>query len=111
MGGEIQDWEMWLRAAGAEQVDFRRGPRFTYASFALQAAIEGQGVALAAQSSAGDDLAAGRLICPFDIALPGRLAYFLVYPRENAELPKVAAFRDWVLAEAGAWPTPPAEQA
>ena len=47
--------------AGAEQVDFRRGPRFTYASLALQAAMAGQGVALAAKSSAGDDLAAPRV--------------------------------------------------
>ncbi len=97
------EWEMWLRAAGVEKlVDWTKGPRFSHSNVALQAAMEGQGVALGSNSVAGDDLAAGRLICPFDITLPINFAYFLVYPEENKDLPKVGAFRDWILAEAAA---------
>jgi len=101
-GNETLDWEMWLRAAGAEGVEHGRGPRFSHTSIALQAAAEGQGVALGSGSLAHDDLEAGRLVCPFDIVLPVSFAYYLVYPEATAEVPKVAAFRDWILGEAAA---------
>jgi LysR family glycine cleavage system transcriptional activator len=100
--GETLDWQLWLRAAGAEDVDARRGPRFSHASLSLQAAIEGQGLALGSESLARDDLAAGRLICPFDVVLPVNFAYYLVYPEETADRPKILAFRQWMLAEIGA---------
>jgi len=99
-GRETQDWEIWLRAAGASGVDHAKGPRFSHASLALQAAIAGQGVVLGSDSLAGDDLAAGRLVRPFDVSVPVDFAYYLVYPRESAGLPKIAAFRDWILGEA-----------
>ncbi len=99
--GETLDWELWLRAAGAEEVDARRGPRFSHASLALQAAIEGQGLALGSKSLAQDDLAAGRLVRPFDVVLPVNFAYYLVYPEQTADRPKIAAFRHWILAEIG----------
>jgi LysR family glycine cleavage system transcriptional activator len=99
--GEPLDWQMWLRAAGAGEVDALRGPRFSHASLALQAAIEGQGLALGSEALARDDLAAGRLVRPFDVALPVNFAYYLVYPEETAERPKVANFRQWILAEIG----------
>ena len=92
---------MWLKAAGAKGVDASRGPHFSHASLALQAAIEGQGLALGSESLARDDLAAGRLVCPFDVVLPVNFAYYLVYPEETADRPKIAAFRHWILAEIG----------
>ena len=97
--GETYDWEMWLRAAGATVVDGQGGETFSHTSLALQAAIEGQGVALGSDSVAGDYLADGRLVRPFELSLPMALSYHLVYPPENAGLPKVRAFRDWVLAQ------------
>ncbi len=104
-GSKTLDWEMWLRAAGVEgQVDGQRGPRFSHASIALQAAVEGQGLALGSTSLAADDLAAGRLVRPFAIALPVNFAYYLVYPKTNAEVPKIAAFRKWLLAETAGHP-------
>ena len=99
---ETLDWELWLRSAGAQGVDALRGPRFSHANLALQAAVEGQGLALGSESLARDDLAAGRLVRPFDVVLPVNFAYHLVYPEDTAARPKVAAFRDWILAEIGA---------
>ena len=99
---ETYDWKMWLTAAGASGVDYERGPRFSHSNLALQTAIDGQGLALGSDSLAGDDLQAGRLVRPFDVALPMHFAYFLVYPLGSAEVPKIAAFRDWVLEEARA---------
>jgi len=99
---ETLDWQMWLRAAGVDDVDADRGPRFSHANLALQAAMAGQGLALGSESLARDDLAAGRLICPFDVVLPMNFAYYLVYPEITAERPKVANFRDWILEEISA---------
>ena len=95
--GETYDWQMWLLAAGASRVDASRGEAFSHTSLALQAAVEGQGVALGSDSVAGDLIADGRLVKPFDLSVPMALAYYLVYPPENAGLAKVVAFRDWIL--------------
>ena len=94
------NWAMWLKVAGATHVDPTRGPAFTDSGMVLQAAIDGMGVALGRSALAGDDLAAGRLIRPFDITLPADNAYYLVYPEHTANRPKIKAFRDWILAEA-----------
>ena len=100
--GETFDWEMWLKAAGAGDVDASRGPRFSHTNLALQSAIEGQGLALGSDSLARDDLASGRLIRPFEVALAVNFAYYLVYPEATADWPKIAAFRHWILAEINA---------
>jgi LysR family transcriptional regulator, glycine cleavage system transcriptional activator len=99
--GGWPDWPMWLRSAGvAGIVDAERGPRFSQHSMAIQAAIEGQGVALGTTSHAANDLDAGRLVWPFDHCLPTPFAYYVVSPPETAEEPAIAAFRDWLIAEA-----------
>ncbi len=93
-------WADWLRAAGVRGVDARRGPRFSNAVLALQAALDGQGVALALRPLVAGDLAAGRLVVPFALSVPSPYAYFLVMPEAVARRPAVAAFRDWLLAAA-----------
>lgn len=103
-GSETLDWEMWLRAAGAPGVDYTRGLRFSHSSIALQMAVDGQGVALGSNSLASDDLNAGRLVRPFDLALPVSFAYYLTYPEETADTPRIAAFRDWILSRTTADP-------
>lgn len=94
-------WEMWLEAAGVEGVDASRGVHMSLTALALQAAIDGQGVALGDSTLAADDLAAGRLVRPFRMSLPGPagFGYQLVYPTSALDRPLVKAFRDWVLAE------------
>ena len=101
-GSETLDWEMWLRAAGARSVDHTRGLRFSHSSIALQMAIDGRGVALGSNSLVSDDLKAGRLIRLFDVALPVNFAYYLTYPEETADSPKIVAFRDWILSQTSA---------
>ncbi len=96
------DWAMWLLVAGVQDIPPTQGPFFTDSALVLQAAVEGQGVALARGALAADDLAAGRLVKPFDIAIPTEYAYYIVCPKATAQHPKIAAFRDWLLAEAGA---------
>ena len=97
--GEWPDWHMWLSAAGVTGVDHTRGTRFMQSNLALQAAVAGQGVALGSTALVADHLAAGRLVWPFELCLPTDFGCYFVCPQETAGLPKVAAFRDWLLAE------------
>jgi LysR family glycine cleavage system transcriptional activator len=92
-------WAEWLRAVGAKGIDARRGTTFTDAHLMLQAAADGQGVALARSALAAGDLAAGRLVRPFECGVPARYHYFLVCPPAHAGRPEVRAFRDFLVAE------------
>ncbi|MDH3230845.1 MAG: transcriptional regulator GcvA [Alphaproteobacteria bacterium] len=96
------DWAMWLLVAGVKDISRTQGPFFTDSGLVIQAATEGQGVALARGALAADDLAAGRLVKPFDIAIPTEYAYYVVCPKATSHHPKIAAFREWLLEEAGA---------
>lgn len=96
------DWRLWLLAAGVKGVDPARGPTFTDSSMVIQAAVEGQGVALARSVLSASDLAAGRLVKPFEVSMQASWAYYLVYPPATRDSPKIAAFRNWLLIEAKA---------
>lgn len=94
-------WRMWLLAAGLEDIDPTRGPRFSMESMAVQAALDGQGVALIGDILVADELAAGRLIRPFAAGLstPLTFSYYLLSAEDRADEPKIAAFRRWLLEE------------
>lgn len=97
------EWGLWLDAHGVKGVEPRKGPMFSDDGLMLQAAIEGQGVAISTGTLAAADIAAGRLVRPFDLPLSERFAYFMVYPGETGSRPKIAAFREWIMAEAKAY--------
>jgi LysR family transcriptional regulator, glycine cleavage system transcriptional activator len=96
-------WHDWLQRAGAAEVSASRGMQVNNSDAVLQAAIDGHGVALARSVMACDDVAAGRLIRLFpDMRLASQLAYFIVYRADSASLPKLVAFREWLMREAAA---------
>lgn len=97
-------WRMWLLAAGMHDIDPTRGPHFTMENMAVQAALDGHGVALVADILVADDLAAGRLVRAFDqsLSMPLTFSYYLLSAADKADQPRVAAFRDWLLEEARA---------
>ena len=99
--GQAPDWRHWLTAAGVTGVNPERGPRYSHSSLVLQAAIDGQGVALGRSSLVSLDLEAGRLVQPFGPTLASHFACYVVSPVATAERPKIKAFRDWLLEEAG----------
>jgi LysR family glycine cleavage system transcriptional activator len=101
-------WSVWLAAAGVAELDRLRGLIFDDASMMIEAAVDGLGVGLARGALAADDLAAGRLVRPFALGLPSPFAYHLVHPRRGETHPAVAAFTQWLLAEAGFQTTPSA---
>ncbi len=96
------NWRMWMQAAGIKDFDDKRGLHFSQTSLSIQAAIDGQGVALGDSNLVADDLAAGRLVKPFELSLkaPDAFSYFIITRLNTAEAPLVNAFRDWCLAEA-----------
>ncbi len=102
------NWRMWLRAAGVEGVDPDRGPRFSVENLALQAAIEGHGVALVSSALVAGDLKAGRLVRPFAPATTEAtdFSYYLVYPPAGETDPKVQAFGQWIRQEVAAADAP-----
>lgn len=93
------EWRAWLTAAGVQGVDPDRGAIYEDSSMLIQAALAGQGVALARSVLVDDELAAGRLIRPFGFSVPADYAYYLVCPHYTAERPKLVAFREWLFAE------------
>jgi len=95
-----QGWSQWLDFAGITGVDPSRGPVLNQASMAIDAAVDGQGVVLARTALAAWDLIGGRLVRPFDLAMPVSYAYWIVCPKTVAKLPKIVAFSDWLLVEA-----------
>jgi LysR family glycine cleavage system transcriptional activator len=94
------DWSKWLEAAGVVGAEPSHGPVLNRASMVIDAAIDGQGVALARTTLAASDLINGRLVRPFPVSLRLSKTYWIVCPRATASLPKIAIFRDWLLAEA-----------
>ena len=100
--GERQNWRDWLATVGQTGVAADRGPGFSDSNLVLEAVMAGEGVALTRRSLAADDLAAGRLVIPFGPVIPAALSYYIVYPRANAELPKVRKFAQWLLDEVDA---------
>jgi len=89
-------WDMWLRAAGVDDVDVDRGPRFNQASLVIESAILGRGVALAKSTLAAADIQARRLVRPIATERPVDFAYWFVAPRAKLNLPKVVYFREWL---------------
>ena len=92
-------WQRWFRAAGLDWPEPTRGPMFNDDSHLMQAAIEGQGIALARSSLIGNDLVNGVLVRLFDIEVPSPWRYYLVYPASLAQSPKLAVFRKWLVDE------------
>lgn len=101
-------WRMWCERAGLTDIDVDAGLAFDDASLVLQAALQGQGVALGRLTLAERDLREGRLVQPFDLAVPNDYSYWLVYPHAKAERAEVTAFRAWLLAQAEAVTNSPA---
>jgi LysR family glycine cleavage system transcriptional activator len=97
-------WEIWLTAAGLApplaQELARRGMTFDQVFMSVQAAADGLGVALAQRPYVAADIAAGRLVAPFDVMLPSDAGFYVVSPQATADAPEIAAFRGWAVAEA-----------
>jgi LysR family glycine cleavage system transcriptional activator/LysR family transcriptional regulator of beta-lactamase len=94
-----EDWTLWLRAAGLRLVPSRRSPRFDTYALALQAAVDGLGVAMALRPYVTDDIRAGRLVAPFPLTVPKGQAWYLIFAASRRTDPSLVAFRAWLTEE------------
>jgi LysR family glycine cleavage system transcriptional activator len=95
------EWLSWLTAARLP-ISLATGPGLTFdlGLMALQAAIDGLGVALGRTPFVEADIAAGRLVVPFHVRRPSEAGFYVVMPEQTAHTPKIAQFRDWLIAAA-----------
>lgn len=93
-------WRDWFAAADVSRPDHERGPRYGDELMLLQAAIEGQGIALARSLIASDEIGAGRLVRLFDITVQCRHSYYFVCPEGRESKAEIRSFLDWLRREA-----------
>ncbi|GAB1584506.1 LysR substrate-binding domain-containing protein [Phyllobacterium phragmitis] len=94
-------WTLWLTEAGASPDGLLGRPSNWMGSQTVEAgaAMAGQGVAMLTPAFFKAELASGRLLQPFELVCSDDRAYWLVYPEARRNLPKISAFRTWILTE------------
>jgi LysR family glycine cleavage system transcriptional activator len=96
-----EDWPLWLKAAGVSRLT-ARGTEFQYYGQALQAAVDGLGIAMGIRPYIDDDLSARRLVAPFALTVPKGTRWYLVYRSFQTDQRDFAAFRRWIIRAAAA---------
>ncbi len=96
---ERKGWHLWFQAQGIDDIGPPRGAAFDDSGLLLKAILAGQGAGLLPAAMVARDIAEGRLVKLAEVGLIEAFAYYLVYPEINRERPKVAAFREWILAQ------------
>jgi LysR family glycine cleavage system transcriptional activator len=104
--GAEEEWAVWFAEAGVKARPAGGEPRIMADSQVLEvaAAVSNGGFALASPVLFGAEIRAGRLARPFRTEMPYGGGYWLVYPKDRRRARKIAAFREWILAEAAADP-------
>jgi LysR family glycine cleavage system transcriptional activator len=96
----LGDWGTWLAEAGAPTLRPEHSVKFEHSALAYEAAIDGLGIAIAQTAFVQDELADGRLVAPFRLAIRTGENYGIAWLRAKAEDPAVRAFSDWMCREA-----------
>jgi len=97
------DWPAWLAAHGVAPLRrATRGPSYADDALLIRAAAAGQGLAVVRDVYAGAAIEAGDVVLAIDAPVPTAAGYFAVVQPSRANLPKIAAFRRWIVAAAGA---------
>lgn len=91
------DWHVWLGAVGEGDLAPAHENTFQTRNFAIQAAVDGLGIAIVDPSLVSKELESGKLVMPFPQTMANESAYYFVYPERSAVLPRLIAFRSWLL--------------
>ncbi len=92
-----RDWKRWFKEVGVKGINVNHGPIFSHSAMVVQAAVHGQGIALAHSVLAKPELDAGRLVSPFKNVLTSKNAFYIVCREKQLDIGKISAFREWVL--------------
>lgn len=96
----VPKWAMWFKQAGIDMDALQESVRFADTNMTIEAALLGQGIALARSGHVEKEIGDGSLLRLFDIPFPSPVAYYFVCPKGTESQPHVVKFRDWLLAEA-----------
>lgn len=96
-----QDWQAWADACGRGPIDCERGLKVDTIQMAIEAAVQGLGIAIGRRPFVDPELATGALIPFCADEATCRTSYWLVAPAESIKRPEIRAFRDWLVAELG----------
>jgi LysR family transcriptional regulator, glycine cleavage system transcriptional activator len=88
----------WFRSVDVTPSSLQWGPSLEHFFMVIQAAVAGLGVALLPRFLVEDEIRKGILVAPFPVRVAGPGAYYVVSAKAKAELPRVRAFRRWILA-------------
>jgi len=109
LDSDVESWRLWHQPG--EEVTWRAGiPNIDDSAGILAAAEEGLGYALARWTLAARLLQKGSLRRASKEVLPFQSAYYFVCPAAFLALPKVASFREWIVAIARDFPKPDARR-
>ncbi|MEO1705913.1 MAG: transcriptional regulator GcvA [Pseudomonadota bacterium] len=92
------DWAAWFRTMGVAPAEVH-GPKFSQADHAVDAALAGVGVVLGRRALCIKDIAEGRLVAPYGVALNTGARFRFMCPEGLERRPQIKAFRDWMLEE------------
>ena len=97
-------WPLFLEQSGVtEPMSQSRALKFSQTSLALDAALAGQGVALASAPLVAEDIAAGRLCRPLKMSMSSEMGFYIVAPRNAEATPNMSQrMRDWLIAQSRA---------
>ncbi|MDA9556216.1 transcriptional regulator GcvA [Vibrio sp.] len=91
-----EDWQQFAKEHQLSTLAFKDGPIFSHSLMVLQAAVHGQGICLGNNILAQPELASGRLVAPFKQKITKPEAFYVVCKEDEADLGKVAIFREWI---------------
>ncbi|MBO3761178.1 LysR family transcriptional regulator [Ciceribacter sp. L1K22] len=92
-------WRIWLTAAGVTDPDLDSRPRSKLGAQSIEAqvAIAGKGVAILTPAFYGPELASGQLVQPFPLVCSEDCDYWLAYPENRRNIPKIRDFKAWIM--------------
>jgi len=99
-GADMQDWPMWLRAMKLGHIKPNRVLHFSQFDPLINAAVEGQGIALGRSPLLDKHLRDRKLVAPFKKAMASPRSYYLLRSSVSSRKPEVAEFAAWVQAQA-----------
>lgn len=96
----VPKWEVWFQHVGLGISPLKESVRFADTNMTIEAALLGQGIALARSGHVESELSDGSLIKLFDVPFPSPVAYYFVCPKGLETRPHIVSFREWLMQEA-----------
>lgn len=95
----VPKWDAWFKQVGVNTDVLHENVRFADTNMTIEAALLGQGIALARSGHVEKEIADGSLVRLFDVPFPSPAAYYFVCPQGIETQPHIVTFRSWLLAE------------